>query len=266
MIVLRYGHPENIKKVFANFKAIRSEYIHMLFTPEYVRIYGQDHESRTNTCILIDVAKMLEYSCPAPVFFTVMYDQLDLIIQKIDKKYREIQISYNPNRRSEVTITMFRRDIDVEEEADIAFSQIDDARAFSIRAYMENFKNNSLAYPVKFNMVGSHIKKLIGNIKKFSSTVIVTHDPAGVPLTMSYVSDKKSVNARNKYKNKTQIDMESSATEPISVSFECDMLRDFVSSSCENVCIALHPIEPPIMSITLDGGAISSTFIVSYNR
>ena len=264
MMLLRYSHPENIKKVFANFKAIRSEYIHMLFTPEYVRIYGQDHESRTNTCIAIDVTKMLEYVCAAPVFCTVMYDQLDLVIQKIDKKYREMCISYRPDRRGEITISLFRRDIEVEEEADIAFSQMDDERAYVIRAYMENFKNNSSSYPVRFNMVGSHIKKLIGNIKKFSSTVIVTHDPNGVPLVMSYVSDKKSVNARNKYKNRAQIDMESTTTTPITVSFECDMLRDFVTSSCENVCIALHHTEPPIMSIALDNGAISSTFIVSY--
>ena len=265
-MLLRYNHPENIKKVFSNFRAIRSEYIHMLFTPTYVRIYGQDHENKTNTCIIIDTDRLSEYACTTPIFFTVMYDQIDLVIQKIDKKYREIQISYKPEKRSEVTISLFRRDIDVEEEADIAFSQLDDERSMSIRLYMENFKNNSALYPVRFTMVGSHIKRLIGSIKKFSSTVMITHDPAGLPLVMSYVSNKKSVIARNKYKNSSQIDLESSAKAPISVAFECDMLRDFVSSSCENVYIALHATEPPIMYISLDSGIITSTFIVSYVR
>jgi hypothetical protein len=215
---------------------------------------------------MIDVERLVEYSCTAPIFFTVMYDQIDLVIQKIDKKYREIQMAYRPDRRSEVTISLFRRDIDVEEEADIAFSQMDDDRSANIRTYMENFRNNSSVYPVRFTMVGSHIKRLIGSIKKFSSTVIITHDPHGLPLTMSYVSNKKSVTARNKYKNKAQIDLETTATIPISVAFECDMLRDFVSSSCENVYIALHATEPPIMFISLDSGAITSTFIVSYNK
>ena len=95
---------------------------------------------------------------------------------------------------------------------------------------------------------------------------MITHDPAGLPLVMSYVSNKKSVIARNKYKNSSQIDLESSAKAPISVAFECDMLRDFVSSSCENVYIALHATEPPIMYISLDSGIITSTFIVSYVR
>jgi hypothetical protein len=188
-----YDNPEVFKKLWAFFKTMFVEKVHMVFMKKCIVIYCNDHNAKNYFRVKIDCTKVNRYFCKKELDIGLLSKNLELVMNTIDKKtYNSIEfVSTCDNIQKNIHIIL-TNDMDIDEVHKIELigeydKSIDD----------EKFLDDD--YTIKFRLNGTYFKKMITNIKSFSDQVsIIKEGPsADEKLTFEYTKPDKKINSSN---------------------------------------------------------------------
>jgi len=102
-----YDDPSVFKKLWAFFKAMSVDKLHMIFTKENIFIYCVDHHMKSQIRVKIDCSKVNHYYCKEYIDIGLQCKNPELIMGTIDKSHHSILIlSTNNNAQKNIQIVL----------------------------------------------------------------------------------------------------------------------------------------------------------------
>lgn len=197
-----YDQPSIFKKIWAFFKLMSVDKIHMSFTKENISIYCIDHFKKSHIRVKIDCNKVNHYYCKNDLDIGLLCKNPELIMGTIDKTYNAILfLTTHDNVQKNIQIVL-KNDIDIEESH----------RIDVIGDYDKNVDDNKFLdedYTIKFKLTGKYFKKMISDIKSFSDQVTIRKDGPGPDdkLIFEYVKTDKKIKSEHVIKNSQAISL-----------------------------------------------------------
>lgn len=183
-----YDTPLFLKKIFNYFKQMNVQEIKMEFLAKVVKISAVDHLGKNYVLLSIDAYKLSHYYCKYNHIVVLNLQNMDKILQKIDKSHNLIKIvSKEDSFRQHLFITFINNTMN---NHDINTITIIDKPSQDIDSVFAALDYNN--YPLKFTLPDKYFKKLINDISRFSSKFTIQRFK-NIPLQFPYNTEGKTI-------------------------------------------------------------------------
>lgn len=246
-----YDKPTQFKKIWAFFKMMAVEHIHMLLTPDSIKIWCVDHNKKNEIRVKIDCNKVNHYYCQEELDIYLTSKDVEWIMSTIDKTYNSILLLSEKNDTQKNLKIILNNDYEAQESHVIELSKND-----GIIENDHKFLDNN--YMVKFNMMGKYYKKMISDLKAITNILTIRQDSFDDDLMFEYTSNTKKINStiicnKDKFKVVSQVDENST----FRTSFNIDHVKPISSSLlAENIDIYADEVKPLMTIIHMDNKTI----------
>lgn len=256
VIEFMYGFPIWLKRVMAFFKSLATINIQIIFRPTEVILYGRDHNKHSHVRVRLDGSKLHCYHCQGTYKMTFVRRELELILNKVDKDYRNIIIiAAQSHVKKYVTMTFDNgMDIDEEHRIDIREGSQDDNMQ-NEQAFLDED-----AYTLSFRFPCKYFKKTIGDIRPMSQSLAFVQDAVGEPLGITYRTVNKKVRSRHTCrdpKNTINFCSKLSGDDSFRVDVNINHIKPISQAQfADHVYIYVDENKPLMTRTVIDDGAI----------
>jgi hypothetical protein len=192
IIELLYDKPVNFKKICSYWKSLNADRITFVFTPEKLYLYTRDHNENNDVQFIFDGSKMSSYYCGEERRISINFNNLELILQKLDKSYESISFVVTNNDRNKLLYIILKNEENIPEYFDM-----DVIMDFKDPIQYDIFdQRHTLDYQMEFRLKGKYFKKAISDTKHFEKQWTIEKDGSEGKLIFSYKSDNGQVRAK----------------------------------------------------------------------
>jgi hypothetical protein len=184
-----YSQPVIFKKVFSLFKSSGSSELNIIFDMTEVRVLATDHPQKSDILIIFNASMLTHYYCAARMLITVKAEEIDDIIQVIDKDSTIVNMIVKKTNARSSFIILLQNEMELDLDFDVKLISSTIEHSF----HLSDFDWSTHA--IGFEMISKDFKKLISNIERMSDAVTIKKVGATGMLTFSYWNDLKTVKA-----------------------------------------------------------------------
>jgi hypothetical protein len=247
-IEFKYERPEVFKKLWAFFKSMDVDNIHMAFSKESINIYCKDHKGKSRIRAKIDCRKVNKYYCKEPIDIGLLCKNPQLIMNTIDKTYSSILfLSTCDNIRKNLHIILNNS------------SDIEESHKIELIGDYEKFTDDDIFldedYMIKFKLPGKYFKKMITDIKSLSDQITIKKDGPKEKLIFEYTKNDKKIKSEHIINKSESIELRDNLDEDdtFRISFNIDDVKPFSSTFLsENIEIFADENKPLKFTIKMD--------------
>lgn len=192
MIELMYDKPQNFKKLSQFWKSITADKIVLSFRPDRVMMFAKSYKEKNVVRTRILGSKVSSYYCPTVMHVVVLFANLDIILQKLDKAYETIAFVITTKHRDKMMHCILQNEFDIPEYYDIDILQ-----DIPFVNQFENVFDESIPYPLQFKLPGKYFKRTISDVKLFDEQWTITMMGNLGNLMFTFRSVNGQVRARN---------------------------------------------------------------------
>lgn len=238
-----YDNPIIFKKIWAFFKMMSVEKLHILFNKTSIQIWCVDHYKKNKIRVNIDCTKVNHYYCENELDIGLNCKDLSLIMSTIDNNYKEILILSTQNSMQKNIQIILKNDFEIDENHKIDL----------LGEYEKMNSNNMFLdsdYMIKFRLFGKYYKKMINDIKSFTETLTIKQDSIDDNLVYEYTQTEKNIKSFHSMKNKDRIRLVSKLDEngTFRTSFKVDYIKPISSASLSEYIEIYADENKPLMS------------------
>jgi hypothetical protein len=224
-----YDNPTAFKKIWAFFKSMNVEKIHMLFTKDSINIYCTDEYGKSHIHVSIDCRQVNHYYCEKDLDVGILCKNLELIMNTINKTCTSLLIIStrdNQQRNIEIVLT---NELEIEETHRVELIGEYDRTTNNAR-----FLNDD--YTIKFELTGTYFKKMIADIKSFSDQITIKKDGPDDPLIFEYIKTDKKIKSHHSIKDGKKISLvdKLGPDDTFRISFVIDYVKPISNSILHN--------------------------------
>lgn len=260
LIELMYDKPVNFKRICSYWKSLNAERVTMVFTATHLNMYCRDHNENNDVQFTLDGSKMSSYYCGEDRCISINFNNLELILQKLDKSYETISFIITRRDSLKLLYIVLKNDENIPEYFDIdvttEFKEPVDYSVFD--------EKNAADYQLEFRLKGRYFKKAISDSKHFEKVWQIEKLGSEGNLIFSYKSDNQQVRARLVPENNKDIALVSRirAGEIFSVSVFTSNLKPTSSNQlADYIHIRASQNKPLWMYAEIDDRAITVNII-----
>jgi len=199
-----YDSPITLKKVFNLFKSMYITELCIEFKKETLEMTSIDHLKKSFIKVIIHCAHTSFYFCGEIVKIYVNPNNIEKIIQVLDKNYTSIAFVLKTVSSRSILNIIYKNDVEIDEFREIDL--IKPNSGFIIPSFSDD------GYPIKFTLPCKYFKKLVSDISVFAD--ILTIEKIGnSPLMFIHTSNDKSVKTRHIVQSENSISLTSTLTE-----------------------------------------------------
>lgn len=192
LIELMYDKPVNFKKICSYWKSLNAERITFVFTPSKLYLYTRDHNENNDVQFILDGSKMSNYYCGEERRISINFNNLELILQKLDKSYESISFVVTRRDSNKLLYIILKNEDNIPEYFDT-----DIIMDFKDQMQYDIFDSkNAQDYQIEFRFKGKYFKKAINDTKHFEKQWTIEKLGADGNLIFSYKSDNGQVRVR----------------------------------------------------------------------
>lgn len=251
-IEFSYEKAVNFRKIWQYFKHMAVSKVQIIFRQNEVILWGEDHHKKSKMRIVIHGDKLNHYYCANELDIGMSCRNPELIMSTIDKTYTGIIFLSKRGYTQKDIRLILSNEIEIDESHKIEligeYSKISNEQMFL-----------DSDYTVKFELPGRYFKKMISDIRCFSSQITIIQDGVGEPLVFEYTKSDKKITSRNIVRNNGNIKFVSKlkGDETFRVSFKVDYVRPVSSALLsDTVIVHAHESKPLMFFISMDNGTI----------
>lgn len=250
---LSYDRPLLFKTLWHYFKLMSVGKLHIIFREKSVIMWGRDHHRKSQVRTEISSANVNHYFSRGEIDIGVVSKNLEIIMNKIDKNYTAVQlVSMAGQTQSDIHIILKNA---------MKIDEIHRVRLVGDYARLENEEMFLAAkdYTIKFVLPGKYFKKMIADLKSFTSQVAICQDGPENPLVFEYITGDRQVTSRNVVRENEIIKFESNLEEDetFRVGFKVDYVRQISAALLsDTVTIYAHEDKPLMFVVEMDDGTI----------
>lgn len=180
---LVYDNIDAIKRIFALYKAMSVDVIHMCFESTRVVFRTVDHLGKSTIHVIIDASKLNYYYCKKPYNIALNAKHMDKVIRIVDSSYITVTFASHKDTQNKHLNIVYKNDMKVDEYIDIVLiDQPNDDRC----------EIDDRGYQVRFTLPSSYFKKMVGDLRLFTNTLTLQRAGTG-NLTYSYTSTDRAI-------------------------------------------------------------------------
>jgi len=214
-----YDTPVILKKIIAFFKSLASSQIQIIFRPDDIVFYAQDHHKKSKIRIKVDGSKLNHYYCSNIIDIGVNCKDLELTLNKVDKEYNSIIMLVGKGNTQKNIIIVMVNDIQIDES-----HTIDVVGQYNHMEDEEEFINED--YMIQFTLPGKYFRKTINDIKTMSHQLSIQQEDSDAPLEFGYNSPNKKIRSHHTFKNPDKVNFISNLDDESS--FRVDIKVDYI--------------------------------------
>lgn len=251
-------NPIVFKKIWAFFKALAVEKIHMTFTHDHINIYCHDHYNKSDICVKIDCRKVNHYYCDKDLDIGLLCKNPQIIMNTIDKSYGSILILYAKDSVKRNIQVILKNGLQVEESHKIELINDYDKS-------LDESKFSDEDYMIKFKLTGKYFKKMINDIKAFSDQITIRKDGPDENLIFEYTKTDKKIKSEHIIKDNQSISLRDNLgpDDTFRTSFKVEYVKP-ISAALLNEVIEIYSDEnKPLKFIAKMGDAIEINILTS---
>lgn len=245
-----YDMPSVMKRIFTLFKSLAIKELCIEFGESDICIFTTDHLKKSNVKVCFKCAKINHYYCEAPIKINLNPDNVEKIIQVLNKDYTSIVFTLKKSTNRSILNIIFKNHIKIDEYREIDIIQTNDNNRQAVF--------DTLGYPVQFVFPSKYFKKLVGDVSTFADTLTINKVGEG-PLTFSYISKDKTVKAKYVVQSPEPIKLKSLVAkgEIFSSSVRIDYIKPLSSSLLsESIHVAADSHKNMIFRSSVDNNTI----------
>ncbi len=219
-----YGNPFIFKKLWAFFKLMSVNKIHFSFQKDTIYLWCQDHSKKSNIQVKINCNEVTHYYCKEEYDISMLSKNPDKVMTTINKNYGSIFIvSSEDSVRRNIDVVL-NNEMNIEEIHQIELTNND------------SVNTNCFAdedYCIRFKLPSKYFKKLITDMKQFSSTLNLRQDGKGEPLIFEYITSDKKVRSAHIMRDTNQISLVSKLEgedDMFRIGFNLDYIKPLASA------------------------------------
>ncbi|MGL5934494.1 MAG: hypothetical protein ACRCZI_02605 [Cetobacterium sp.] len=257
VVEFMYDNPTDFKKLWAFFKKMAVEKIHMAFGRDSINIYCTDHHNKSRIRAKIDCTKVTHYYCEKDLDIGLLCANPRVIMNTIDKSYSSMSILYDrDNIKRNIQIILnneFEESHKIELIGD--YDKTFDKEQFSDEDYM-----------IKFKLGSKLFKKMISGMKSFTDQVTIKKDGPDDHLIFEYTKKDKKIKSEHIVKNNTAIELKDNLgpDDTFRTSFKVEYVEPISSSILgEHIDIYADENKPLKFVSKLNKNTIEITILTS---
>lgn len=268
-VELYYHNPNNLKKIIQFLHQESVTDLTIIFTKtEMIWISNDSLTSKSRIKLVVDGSKVNRYYCKIPQEFTINFDDLKLLGDKLDSS------SYNA-----ITIFMLEKKarpaINFTLETSIKIDEYTQITVTNPKYNMLNFTSadkifsdceNPDIYCLNFKPPGKYLKKMILDVKNSGKTWEIRKVGSGL-LEFRYASNNGRVHERRLVRDPKRLDVRSTITEEsiFSTSVFVDHIKPLTTllPASDNIIIYCSSSAPLIFKISIEKGVFTLMITVT---
>lgn len=261
-----YDKPLHLKKIFNYFKQMNVQEIKMEFLGKLVKISAVDHLGKNYIMLKIDAYKLTHYYCKYNHIVVLNLQNMDKILQKIDKNQNLIKIvSKEDSFRQHLLITFINNTMN---NLDVNTITIIDKPSQDIDCIFTSLDYEN--YPLKFTLPDKYFKKLINDISRFSSKFTIQRFK-NIPLQFPYNTEGKTIEVSHVFTDESACNIRSTIEKGdiFDTSVNIHYIKALSSSLIsENIDFFVDKEKKIVFKSNIDNGTlelITCCEIISYN-
>lgn len=223
LIEILYDKPINFKRIGSYWKSLMAEKIKFDFKPDCLQLITSNYKETSDVVITCDGQKMNSYFCP-PEGYSIMvsFENLDLILSKLDKSYDSISFVIQKKSQTKLFIIL-QNDVNIPEFFEIDLIMNDHIVVDGIFDIL----SKPDVYSLEFCLAGKHFKKMINDAKSFDKMWTIQKYGDVGNLVFTYKSANGQVKAKAVPKSLQSVNLKSKVKpkEIFSVSVYIDSIK-----------------------------------------
>lgn len=245
----KYDRPAIFKKIWQHLKLMAVGRLQLIFKKDCVIMWGRDHHKMSQLRIDIDTSNINHYYINGEVDIGVTCKNLEIVMTKVDKTYSSIGFLSKVGQTQDNLRVILKNAMQIDEMHKVKlvgdYDRMEDGDMFL----------NESAYTLKFTLPGKYFKKMLTDIKNFSTQVAICQDGPDKPLTFEYLTSNKQVEGRNVVRVSEKIKFVSKLKpgETFRCAFKVEAVRP-ISSALLSELITIHAHEslPLLFTVKMD--------------
>jgi hypothetical protein len=204
---LIYDNPQFFKKIISSLKAYSVSEVSLDFTPERILLITSDYSGKSYIHTSINGAMMVTYYCEGPVSVCVKREDLENILNQIDKNH--LSIAFYVTKAQMKVLHVSLKDIEMDLLLDCNIQMIER------RAPLANFDFSEADYPLRFTLPMKYLKKMVNDLSGKSEILMIKKNP-NVPLEFTYESingEAERVIPHGAYRNNEKLNLRSTLAQ-----------------------------------------------------
>lgn len=247
-----YDKPLVFKKMWGHYKNMAVERLQMIFRPNELIIFGEDHHQKSKMRACIKTSGVNHYYCASPLDIGIMCSDLEKITSTIDKSCSSIMFLSKKGHTQKTIKIVISNDIEIEKNHIVEL-----IGEYPKIAHETMFLD--MNYPIKFELPGRYFKKMISDIKGFSEQITIRQDSCSHPLIFEYMTKDKKIKSEDVVKNSKIINFQSSiqADDMFRTSFKIDYVKPISSALlADSIVICAHESKPLMFVVLVDSNTV----------
>lgn len=247
-----YDKPMVFKKMWGHYKNMAVEKLQMIFRPEELIIFGEDHHQKSKMRACIKTKNINHYYCSGVLDIGIMCSDLEKITSTIDKTCNSIMFLSKKGHTQKTIKIVLATDIEIEKNHVVEligdYPKLEEEDMFL-----------DMEYPIKFELPGRYFKKMISDIKGFSEQITIRQDSNEHPLIFEYITKDKKIKSEDVVKNGKIIKFQSTigADDMFRTSFKIDYVKPISSALlADSILICAHETKPLMFMVLVDSNTV----------
>lgn len=219
-----YNSPFIFKKLWAFFKLMAVNKIHFSFQKDCIYLWCQDHLKKSNIQVKINCNEITHYFCKEDYEISMLCKNPDRVMTTINKHYGSIFIVSSEDSIDRNIDIVLNNEMNIEERHQIELTTNDTLTS-------ESFSDED--YCIKFKLPSKYFKKLITDLKQFSTIFNIRQDGKDEPLIFEYITNDKKVRSSHIMRDNAQIALESklfAEDDMFRIGFKLEYVRPLASA------------------------------------
>jgi hypothetical protein len=252
-----YSEPMVFKRALSVFKVAAAKDVMFVFEADHIKIVGADHYRKSVIMVIIDGRRVPHYYCAERLIAPLNAKHLEHIIQMIDRGHTLINIICLRSAAIPAIRFLFQNET-------LTWNDSDEVKIMDIAPFEYTISDfDCTTHTLNFELPSTALKKLVTNAASIlgSTSGKLTIQKVGTgPLTFSYVTADKIVNAQCIVESSDLIKLTSSTTEDdvFITSVQLDYIKPYATSLvAPTVRIFVDTTKKLVIASSLDGDTIT---------
>lgn len=192
IVEFKYSKPTIFKKIGSQCNSFSSETVTFLFTPASCKIYIKDYHDCNDAEFTFEGADMDSYYCAKECEIHVQFENLGMILEKLDAKYIDITFATTEAELNSYLFLKLNHESNIPEHYILPVIMVPD----NVKEYSKLFIYNPAPYALEFSLSGAYFRKLINDMKHFDKLLTIEKNGNAGNFMFSYLSLNKQVQVR----------------------------------------------------------------------
>jgi len=270
VVELYYHNPNNLKKILQFLHQESVTDIFISFKPDKMILLAEDAVNKSKIKLIIDGTKVNRYFSSTVVNIDLTFDDLKILGDKLDGSYDALTFIVDRDRERPSLDFLLENNFKIDEMTHIIVNSIKYTGLDNISHKEKSFADyiNEEDYPLKFELPGRYLKKMIIDAKNAGGgkgQLRISKHGDG-PLEFTYASDNKRVQESRKVRDEKAIKLISHLKKDdiLSTAVCIDYIKPLNSflASADKVTLYCSKTKPIIFDISIENGVFSLIVIV----